>query len=97
MAKRALLMSAADDVATVIEAVGAGDTVAVETKTGQAADELRALEDIPRFHKICLRDRAAGDEVHKYGEVIGGATADIARGAYVHTHNVESLKTGVRA
>ena len=38
MAKRALLMSATDDVATVIEAVSAGDTVVVTTKTGEAAD-----------------------------------------------------------
>ena len=37
MAKRALLMAEADDVATVIEAVCAGDTVAVETKQGEAA------------------------------------------------------------
>ena len=36
MAKRALLMAEADDVATVIEAVCAGDTVAVETKQGEA-------------------------------------------------------------
>ena len=38
MAKRALLMAEADDVATVIEAVRAGDTVAVETKQGEAVE-----------------------------------------------------------
>ena len=85
MAKRALLMAEADDVATVIEAVCAGDTVAVETKQGEAVEELVSAHDIPRFHKI----------VHKYGQVIGEATASIKRGDYVHIHNIESIKTGV--
>lgn len=96
MAKRALRMDAIDDVATVLVAVSAGDEVSVETKSGQQVDRLVSLSDIPRFHKICLKDVAKGSEVHKYGQVIGGATADIRRGEYVHVHNIESLKTGVR-
>lgn len=95
MAKRALLMAEADDVATVIEAVCAGDTVAVETKQGEAVEELVSAHDIPRFHKIALRDMAAHDIVHKYGQVIGEATAPIKRGDYVHIHNIESIKTGL--
>ena len=81
--------------ATVIEAVCAGDTVAVETKQGEAVEELVSAHDIPRFHKIALRDMAAHDIVHKYGQVIGEATAPIKRGDYVHIHNIESIKTGV--
>ena len=73
MAKRALLMAEADDVATVIV----------------------SAHDIPRFHKIALRNMAAHDIVHKYGQVIGEATAPIKRGDYVHIHNIESIKTGV--
>lgn len=95
--KRALLMDERDDVATVIEPVAAGETVAVSSKAGVAADRLVASEDIPRFHKIALRDVEPGAAVHKYGEVIGAATAPIRRGGYVHVHNVESIKTGVRS
>ncbi len=95
MVKRALLMSDSDDVATVIEAVCAGDTVAIETKQGEAACELVSAHDIPRFHKIALNDLAPHDIVHKYGQVIGEATQSIRRGEYVHIHNVESIKTGV--
>ena len=47
MAKRALLMAEADDVATVIEAVCAGDTVAVETKQGEAVEELHLFARHP--------------------------------------------------
>lgn len=97
MAKRALLMDVSDDVATVIEAVSAGDSVVVTTKDGKTVCELTAASDIPRFHKICLRPRAASAQVRKYGEVIGRATKNIGRGEYVHIHNVESIKTGVHA
>lgn len=95
--KRALIMDPIDDVATVIDAVAAGDTVSVRTKSGDTVDELVALEDIPRFHKICLAPLATGQLAHKYGEVIGIMTADVARGGYVHVHVIESVKTGVSA
>lgn len=97
MAKRALIMAMTDDVATVIDPVAAGETVSVRTKSGETVDELVAREDIPRFHKICLRDLASGELAHKYGEVIGIMTDDVARGGYVHIHNIESVKTGVGA
>lgn len=97
VAKRALIMATADDVATVIDPVTAGETVSVRTKSGDAADELVAREDIPRFHKICLIERDAGDTVTKYGQIIGRVTSPIGRGSYVHIHNIESIKTGVGA
>lgn len=97
VAKRALIMATADDVATVIDPVTAGETVSVRTKSGEVVDELVAREDIPRFHKICLRALASGDLARKYGEVIGIMTDDVERGGYVHIHNIESVKTGVGA
>lgn len=97
VAKRALIMSSADDVATAIDSVAAGETVSVRTKSGEVVDELVAREDIPRFHKICLRALASGDLARKYGEVIGIMTDDVERGGYVHIHNIESVKTGVGA
>ena len=47
-------------------------------------------ETIPAGHKYALRPIACGDYVIKYGEIIGRATADIAEGEWVHTHNVKS-------
>lgn len=46
----------------------------------------------PRGHKIALRPIAAGEQVIKYGFPIGIATADIAEGEWVHSHN---LRTGL--
>ena len=38
-------------------------------------------------HKLARRAIAAGDAVTKFGQFIGAATADIAAGGHVHTHN----------
>lgn len=46
----------------------------------------------PRGHKIALRSIAKGEPVIKYGFPIGIASADIAEGEWVHSHN---LKTGL--
>ena len=94
--RRALSMSLLDDVATLIEPAAAGDLVCVETSDGGLFDELVALSDIPRFHKISLHNLAVGDVLHKYGRVIGCATTPVLRGEYAHTHNIASLKVGVR-
>ena len=45
---------------------------------------------IPAGHKYALQDISCGDYIIKYGEIIGRATADIAKGEWVHTHNVKS-------
>ncbi|WP_138472391.1 UxaA family hydrolase [Poseidonocella sp. HB161398] len=43
---------------------------------------------IPRGHKMALAPVAAGQQVVKYGQIIGFATTDIAAGDHVHTHNL---------
>jgi altronate dehydratase small subunit len=79
-----------DNVATVLQAVGRGERVLVKTPAGMV--ELEAAEPIALCHKIALVDLAPGDAVIKYGECIGEATGPIARGAWVHIHNVRSRR-----
>ncbi|MGL5012404.1 MAG: UxaA family hydrolase, partial [Paracoccaceae bacterium] len=43
---------------------------------------------VPRGHKIATAAIPAGHPVLRYGQIIGQATADIAPGAHVHTHNL---------
>lgn len=57
----------------------AGDDVEVVTATGAG---------VPPGHKIAAHPIAQGAPVRKYGHVIGYATADIAAGEHVHTHNL---------
>lgn len=47
-----------------------------------------AREPIPAGHKVAVRAIAPRAPIHKYGQVIGWASAAIEPGAHVHTHNV---------
>jgi altronate hydrolase len=56
---------------------------------------LRASGSVPVGHKQALRDLAAGATVRKYGWAIGRMTEKVAAGHHVHSHNLETLLTGV--
>ena len=43
---------------------------------------------VPRGHKIAARAIAKGEEVVRYGQIIGQATEDIPAGAHIHSHNL---------
>lgn len=86
----AAALAPGDNVAVLLQPVAAGGTVLV--KCGDAVTQVRAAEAIALCHKIALRDLAPGDAVIKYGECIGEATAPIARGSWVHVHNLSSRR-----
>jgi altronate dehydratase small subunit len=86
----AVVVQAADNVATAVADLSAGDKVSFFV--GRDERECQLLEDIPRGHKFAIRDIAAGDNVIKYGEAIGAATAAIGAGRRAHVHNVESRR-----
>jgi len=71
------------------------DTVGVMTGALPTGAELivgdlvvNLRNDVPAGHKVALVDVAAGDQVRKYGQVIGVATRPIRAGEHVHTHNL---------
>lgn len=82
--KAALVISDRDNVATALQPLDDGRVLDI----GGVSVTVR--EPIPSGHKVALRGIAAGEPVIKYGSPIGTATADIAPGAHVHTHNVAS-------
>uniref|UniRef100_UPI0018E53376 UxaA family hydrolase n=1 Tax=Desertihabitans aurantiacus TaxID=2282477 RepID=UPI0018E53376 len=82
-----LLLSEEDDVAVALADLVAGQQVDV------AGGSLTVTADVPRGHKVALRAVPAGQDVRKYGQVIGRATADIVPGAHVHTHNLSMSDT----
>jgi (2R)-sulfolactate sulfo-lyase subunit alpha len=47
---------------------------------------------VPIGHKIALTDIRKGDTVWKYGQDIGVAVADIAKGEHVHVHNLKTKR-----
>jgi len=87
---QATCLSDADNVATLLRGVAAGETVTVEAPHGRFA--VVAREPVALCHKIAVADIPRGARIVKYGEIIGEAVAPIARGAWVHTHNLRSLR-----
>ena len=77
-----------DQVAVALSPLKKGENV----KVGDVS--VTCLEDIPQGHKVALCDIPEGGNVHKYGFPIGHATVNIARGAWVHTHNVKTNLSG---
>lgn len=77
----------ADNVATAIADLAAGDRLFVDA-------DLRTAAAVGRGHKIALSPVARGEAVIKYGFPIGIATADIAPGDHVHSHNLATALNG---
>ncbi len=74
----------ADNVAVALHAIPAGTVFAGVT----------AKEDIPQGHKMALGHIENGAQVVKYGFSIGHATASIAPGDWIHTHNMKTNLSG---
>jgi altronate hydrolase len=53
-----------------------------------AGREVRARTAVPAGHKIAIQAIAAGENIRRYGQVIGRAKVAIEAGSHVHTHNV---------
>jgi altronate dehydratase len=90
--KKAIQIDEKDNIATVTDEVNEGENVKVLSPEAEVIFETRPLEKILLGHKIALKDFDPGDEIFKYGEVIGVATKKIKTGQWVHTHNVESSR-----
>lgn len=43
---------------------------------------------VPRGHKVATREIRAGENVYRYGQIIGQAKSDIRPGEHVHVHNL---------
>ncbi len=90
MKKNALIIKFEDNVATVIADLAAGETaMAIVEEQDQ---EFTVIDPIPFGHKFAVKDIHQGEDILKYGSVIGRATSDIKVGEHVHVHNVESLR-----
>ena len=86
---QSFLVHAPDDVVGVaVQDIEPGPRVTGRVQNGGPL-ELAVLQPVPLGHKVALRDIASGEQVVKYGVVIGRATADIHQGEHVHVHNLK--------
>lgn len=87
---RLLVLNAKDHVAVVADPLCAGE-FGVFKMDGQDVT-VQAIVDIPKYHKIAIKPVFKGENVLKYGEVIGRALQDIPVGDHVHTQNLSDLR-----
>jgi altronate dehydratase len=81
-----ILLSEKDNVAVASIPLKNGDKIKIKNST------IEIVEDIDFGHKIAMKDIKKGDEVIKYGEVIGIAKQSIKAGELVHIHNLKSRR-----
>ncbi|MFM1654744.1 UxaA family hydrolase [Brevibacillus sp. B_LB10_24] len=86
----AVIMNPADNVATALADIPADATVEIETKDLRIQVKLKAA--IEFGHKFAVKRIENGQNILKYGEVIGVAIADIEPGEHVHIHNLEGKR-----
>src|SRR5258708_36538537 len=78
----AILLHASDNVAIARVPVSAGFTLRI------AGRDVTARASIPAGHKVALRRIEAGENLIRYGQLMGRASHAIEPGDHVHTHNV---------
>lgn len=69
------------------------DNVAVALRDFKKGEEIAGvvlLEDLPRAHKVAIKDIKVNEDIIKYGYPIGHATKDIAKGEHVHVNNTKT-------
>ncbi|MCL6608584.1 MAG: UxaA family hydrolase [Geminicoccaceae bacterium] len=82
--RRLLLLAPEDNVLVACGDLPAGTELVID------GEPVRLAREVPTGHKLARRAIAAGEKVVKYGAPIGSAREPIAKGAYVHTHNLRS-------
>ncbi|MEH7331684.1 altronate dehydratase family protein [Neobacillus drentensis] len=79
-----------DNVVVALKDLAAGQTFTVD----EVIIELK--DDVPRGHKIAVKDIAVDEHVVKYGYPIGHAVKAIVVGEHVHTHNTKTNLDGIQ-
>ncbi|KAF0818952.1 MULTISPECIES: UxaA family hydrolase [unclassified Cytobacillus] len=87
---KTLFLNERDSVAVALSDIPAGAEVMV--KADGIEKTVRILEPIQFGHKFAVRAIPQGDDIIKYGEVIGAAIAPIDAGEHVHVHNLEGKR-----
>ncbi|HUX60678.1 MAG TPA: SAF domain-containing protein, partial [Ignavibacteriaceae bacterium] len=73
-----------DNVAIAIARIAKDEKIVVDNV------EIQILNDINQGHKIAIRNIEEGENIVKYGHVIGHATERIKVGEWVHSHNIKT-------
>ena len=81
-----------DTVGVAVVDVKSGESLEGRSLDSNETVKAKANMDIPLGHKIALKDFKTGDDVVKYGVVIGRVVQPIKQGDHVHVHNVKTKR-----
>ncbi|WP_110929154.1 UxaA family hydrolase [Bacillus massiliglaciei] len=87
---KTLYLNAKDTVAVALSEIPENTPIIV--KAGEEERQVTIIEPIRFGHKFAVRAIEKGEDIIKYGEVIGAASSDIPAGAHVHVHNLEGKR-----
>jgi len=87
---KTLYLSRKDSVAVALSEIPANTSVVVKSDLEELIVPI--LEPIRFGHKFAVKAIEQGEDIIKYGEVIGAASAFIPAGAHVHVHNLEGKR-----
>jgi (2R)-sulfolactate sulfo-lyase subunit alpha len=76
----------------VVEDLKAGTNMMCVVTADNSSFNLKSKMDVPIGHKVALADIKNGDTVMKYGQDVGKAVANIAKGEHVHVHNMKTKR-----
>lgn len=86
----AIMIEEQDNVATSLRDIQPKQTVSIGV--GNKSLKILIQDHIPYGHKFAVQDIGKGENILKYGEIIGRATQDITAGTHAHIHNIESFR-----
>jgi altronate dehydratase small subunit len=86
----AIMIKEQDNVATALRDIQPNEEITVGV--GDKAKPFVVQEFISYGHKFSVKDIVLGENILKYGEIIGRATKEIRAGTHAHIHNIESLR-----
>ena len=90
--KKAMLLSANDNIATLLEDAFEKEIVKIWDWNKDLVGSIVCISKISTGHKISIKNIAVGEPIFKYGHVIGKALSAIKMGEWVHVHNLESMR-----
>ncbi|RBW70953.1 UxaA family hydrolase [Bacillus taeanensis] len=87
---KTLMMKPIDKVAVALTKIDKGTVIEVRCQEKQFTIELKST--IEFGHKFAVVPIQKGEDILKYGEVIGAALQNIEVGEHVHVHNLEGKR-----
>lgn len=87
-----LIHDTVDNVGVAVVDIATGTDCTGRDLSTNKPSQAKIMEAIPLGHKLALKDFKVGEDVTKYGCVIGTIVKDVAAGHHVHIQNLKTKR-----